>query len=56
MRSVWAYPPYYIRLSGRPMTSYNTEAIAHYKRTGCILPEYAGDVAAWVAQENGGDV
>lgn len=32
-----------------------SDAVDHWKRTGVILPDHGDDVAAWIAENNGGD-
>jgi len=34
-------------------TMNETVAVEHFKRTGCILPSHAGEVARWLAENNG---
>ena len=29
-----------------------TKAIKHFKRTGCILPGHAGEIAAYIKENN----
>lgn len=35
--------------------THRTIAVAHFERTGCILPDYAGEVAAYRAEERDHD-
>lgn len=30
-----------------------TAAVAHFKRTGCILPGHASEIAEWLSEKNG---
>ena len=32
-----------------------TAAVEYFKRTGCILPSHAGEVARWLAENNSED-
>jgi len=32
-----------------------TAAVAHFKRTGCILPSHAGEIARYLAENNSED-
>jgi len=29
-----------------------TKAVAHFERTGCIMPGHAGEIAAYLAKRN----